>query len=127
MGGMIAMKLAVTHPDRMSRIVLGGMGWLKSGALMNSVWDKMDRTRFNVPPACARSFPKLAVTEAEIKAVKIPITMIVGDSDPCLQWYVEPLQKVRPDWPVQIIAGTGHLNCPGKPEFKSRLDAALRK
>ena len=127
MGGMIAMKLAVTHPDRVSCIVLGGMGWHKAGARMNSVWDKMDRTRFSVPPACARSFPKLAVTEAEIKAVKIPVAMIVGESDPCREWYVEPLHQVRPDWPVHIIADAGHLNCPGKPEFKSQLDAALAK
>ena len=27
MGGMIAMKLVVTHPDRVTCIVLGGMGW----------------------------------------------------------------------------------------------------
>lgn len=127
MGGMISMKLAVTHPDRVNRVVLCGMGWLKAGASMNSVWDKIDRTRFNVPPACARSFPKLAVTEAEIKAVKIPVTVLVGDTDPCREWYVEPLHQVRPDWPVHIIAGAGHLNCPTKPEFKSQLGAAMVK
>lgn len=127
MGGMIGMKLTVTHPNRVSRLVLGGMGWHQAGARMNSVWDGLDRNRFKVPPACAKSFPQLAVTEAEIKAVKIPVTMIVGDSDPCLLWYVDPLHQVRPDWPVRIIAGADHLNCIAKPEFKSQLDAALAK
>jgi pimeloyl-ACP methyl ester carboxylesterase len=127
MGAMIAMKLAVTHPDRVNCVVLGGMGWNKAGAPMNSVWDKVNRARFNVPPACARSFPKLAVTEAEIKSVKIPVAVLVGDSDPCREWYVEPLHHVRPDWPVHIIAGADHLNCPGKPEFRTQLDAALTK
>jgi pimeloyl-ACP methyl ester carboxylesterase len=127
MGGMIGMKLTVTHPGRVNQLVLGGMGWHKAGARMNSVWDKMDRNRFNVPPACAKSFPALTVTEAEIKAVKIPVTMIVGDSDPCRQWYVEPLHEVRPDWLVHIIAGAGHINCVTKPDFKTQLAAALGK
>jgi pimeloyl-ACP methyl ester carboxylesterase len=127
MGAMISMKLAITHPDRVSRVVLCGMGWLKVAAAMNSVWDKLDRTRFNVPPACARSFPKFAVTETEIKAVKIPVSIIVGDSDPVREWYVEPLHLVRPDWPVHIIADAGHLSCPGKPEFRKQLEAALGK
>jgi pimeloyl-ACP methyl ester carboxylesterase len=127
MGGMIAMKLAVTHPDRVNAVVLGGMGWLKAGTPMSSVWDKIERARFSVPPACAKSFPQLAVTEAEIKAVKIPVTVLVGENDPCRQRYVEPLQKVRPDWPVHIIAGAGHLNCVSTPDFKMQLEAALLK
>src|SRR5262245_47419701 len=34
MGGMIAMKLATMHPDRLSSVVLGGMGWHKADAPM---------------------------------------------------------------------------------------------
>jgi len=52
MGGMISMKLAVTHPERVTAVVLGGMGWLKSGALLNSVWDNVNRSKFNVPASC---------------------------------------------------------------------------
>jgi pimeloyl-ACP methyl ester carboxylesterase len=125
MGGMIGMKLTVTHPDRVSRLVLGGMGWHKAGARMNRIWDEVNKDRFLVPPACAKSFPDLAITEAEIKAVKIPVTMIVGDSDPCREWYVEPLHQVRPDWPVHIVLDAGHLNCIAKPEFKQQLETAL--
>ncbi len=127
MGGMISMKLAVTHPDRVDAVVIGGMGWLQAGAPMNSVWDQIERARFNVPPACAKSFPQLGVTEAEIKAVKIPVTILIGENDPCLRWYVEPLQKERPDWPVHIIPGAGHLNCVSMPDFKTQVEAALLK
>ena len=127
MGGMIGMKLTVTHPDRVSRLVLGGMGWHKAGARMNSIWNDVQRKRFNVPPACAHSFPSLSVTEAEIKAVKIPVEMIVGDHDPCREWYVEPLRQVRPDWPEHIIPDSGHLNCFLRPEFKAQLEKALER
>jgi pimeloyl-ACP methyl ester carboxylesterase len=125
MGAMIAMKLAVTHHERVSAVVLGGMGWLKTGAPRKSVWDKLEKPLFTVPPECPRSFPQLAVAEAELRAIKIPVTIIIGEHDPCLHWYVEPLQQIRPDWPVHIIPGADHLNCMGKPEFKSRLEAAL--
>ena len=127
MGGMIAMKLAVTHPERVNAVVVGGMGWLKAGAPMNSVWDKLERPRFNVPAACPQSFPQFGVTEAEIKAVKIPVTVLIGEDDPCRKWYAEPLLHIRPDWPVHIIPGAGHLNCISKPEFKTQLEAALSK
>ncbi len=120
MGAMIAMKLAVTHPERVSAMVLGGMGWLKTGAPRKSVWDKLEKPLFTVPPECPRSFPQLAVTEAEIEAVKTPVTVLIGEHDPCLQWYVEPLHQVRPDWPVHIIPDADHLNCITKPEFKSQ-------
>ena len=127
MGGMIAMKLAVTHPDRVSRMVLGGMGWHKADAPMNQFWNNMQKGPLGVPAACVHEFPALAVTEAEIKSVKIPVEIVVGDRDPCKRWYVEPLQKVRPEWPVHIIADAGHLNCVSKPDFKTQFEAAIEK
>jgi len=127
MGAMITMKLAVTHPERVSVAVLGGMGWLKAGAPLSSVWDKLERPLFTVPPACAKSFPQFGVTEAEIKSVKIPVTILVGEKDPCRKWYVEPLQTVRPDWPVHIIPGADHLNCVTTQGFKTQLESALGK
>jgi len=127
MGGMITMKLAITHPDRVSTAAICGMGWLKAGAALNSVWDKLERPVFTVPPACAKSFPQFAVTEAEIRSVKIPVSVVIGEEDPCRQWYVEPLRQVRPDWPVHIIPHAGHLNCTDQPEFKTQLAAALGK
>lgn len=125
MGGMIAMKLTVMHPDRVNRLVLCGMGWHKAGAPMNRFWSGVQKEKFSVPPACEHSFPDLAVTETEIKSVKVPVAVIVGDHDPCKGWYVDPLQRARPDWPVHVIHDAGHLNCPGKRQFKTELQAAL--
>ncbi len=126
MGGMITMKLLATHPERVSAAVLGGMGWHKADAPMNRFWENAGgKGRVNAPAACMHGFPALGVTEAEIKAVKVPVTIIVGDRDPCRRMYVEPLQQVRPDWPVHIIADAGHLNCILKPDFKTQLVAAL--
>ena len=126
MGGMIAMKLEATHPDRVSGIVLGGMGWLKAGARMNRFWELVNsQGPLNVPSACLHGFPALAVTEQDLNAIKVPVTIIVGDRDPCRRMYVEPLRKIRPDFPEHIIADAGHLNCVAKPDFKTQVAAAL--
>ena len=126
MGGMIAMKLAVTHPERVSTLVLGGMGWHKADAPMNRFWEIVNgQGRGSVPIACIHGFPALAVNEAEIKAIKLPVTIVVGDRDPTRRMYVEPLRAVRPDFPEHVIAGAGHLNCVAKPEFKIEVAAAL--
>jgi pimeloyl-ACP methyl ester carboxylesterase len=130
MGGSIALKLAVNHPKRVNCLVLCGMGWRKISGPLYRFWETAEGRRFkraDVPPACEKSFAELSVTETEIKAVTLPVTMIVGDSDPYRQWYVEPLHEARPDWPVYIIANATHINCPVKPDFKAQLEAALLK
>ena len=128
MGGAIALKLAANHPKRLNRLVICGMGWRKASGPLYRFWETAEGKRFkrsDVPPACENSFPELSVTEAEIKAMIIRTEMIVGDSDPYREWYVEPLHQVRPDWPVHIIANANHINCPIKPDFKVQLEAAL--
>lgn len=127
MGGMIAMKLAVTHPERVSRLVLGGMGWYNTRMAMSRFWNSIEKSGLNVPVACLHGFPAFAVTEAQIKNVNIPVEVIVGDRDPCRQLYVAPLHRVRPDWPVHVVADAGHLDCIVKPDFKTQMEAALEK
>ncbi len=48
-------------------------------------------------------------------------SIIVGDRDPVRRLYVAPLERIRPDWPIKIIDGAGHLNCIFKPQFKEEL------
>jgi len=126
MGGIIVLKLLVMHPDRVDTAVLGGMGWLEENSLLQHVWERMSPPNLGgTPPACVHGIAKLAVTRQEVQAIKTPVTIIVGDRDPCRGLYVVPLQRVRPDWLVRIILGAGHLECILKPEFKTALEAAL--
>ncbi|HVM46693.1 MAG TPA: alpha/beta hydrolase [Candidatus Acidoferrum sp.] len=127
MGGMIALKLAVLHPDRVSAVVLGGMGWLQSDTPLQHFWEAMQgRGLSHVPAACIHGIAALAVSEADLKGVRVPVTILVGERDVCRRLYVEPLAKVRPDWPVHVIPDAGHINCVGKAEFKTQLAAALK-
>jgi pimeloyl-ACP methyl ester carboxylesterase len=129
MGGLITMKLMTLHPERVQSAVLGGMGWLREGGGLQDFWRRMPERKGGpgVPYACIRTLGALAVTEAEVRAIRIPVAVVIGEVDAGKGLYVDPLQKVRPDWPVTVIDGAGHINCIFKPEFKTALKAWLDK
>lgn len=41
MGGMLALKLATLHPDRVTSVVLGGFGWYRFGAAGEDLMDRV--------------------------------------------------------------------------------------
>jgi pimeloyl-ACP methyl ester carboxylesterase len=128
LGGMVALKLAVLHPDCVRSVVLGGMGWLKADGAVQQVWERAaSREGGRAPKACIRGISKLAITENELKAVRVPVTVIVGDRDPVKRLYVEPLRAARNDWPVIEIEGAGHINCIIKKQFTEELQKALAR
>jgi len=128
MGGMIALKLAVAHPERIRGVVLGGMGWMPEGSPLQRVWESLgERKRNEENAGILKGFADFAVTADQVKALKMPIQVIVGDRDPCKRLYVEPLLAIRPDIREQIVPGAGHIICILKPEFKADVDTALAR
>jgi pimeloyl-ACP methyl ester carboxylesterase len=128
LGGIIVMKFMVDHPERVICGSLGGMGWLREGSFEQAAFERMgERNAGKTPPACVHGIARLALTEAQLKSVKPPIEVLVGDRDPCKRMYVEPLQVVRKDIPVVIIEDAGHLTCVGKPQFKTELEKWIAK
>jgi pimeloyl-ACP methyl ester carboxylesterase len=126
MGGMIAMKFIVLHPDRVKSGVLGGMGWLKSGSVLEKFWEKLPAREEGHPPtACLHGLSQLGVTEDEVRAVQAPVALVAGDHDPCRKLYIEPLLKVRPEWTLTTVEGAGHLTCIAKEAFKDAVKDAL--
>ena len=127
MGGMVALRFLADHPDRSLSSVLGGMGWLQEGSGMQQFWARVpDRDGGRTPRACVRGMAKLALTETELKEIKTPVAVIVADEDPVRRLYVEPLKKVRSDWPVVEITGAGHFTCVFKPTFIDEVARAVK-
>lgn len=118
MGGMVALKLIAEHPDRVLSGTLGGMGWLPDGGFLQKVWAHMRSVS-------SRGVSELALPEQELKAIRIPVLILVGDRDPMRRLYVVPLQKVRKDWQVIEIQGAGHLNCIFKKQFIEEIEKWL--
>ena len=131
MGGMIALKTAVLHPERVQGLLLCGMGWLQDGSTLQSFWEHIPMrerlTGGSSGSACMKGMARLAVTEAEVKALKMPAAIIVGDRDPVEKLYVFPLMQIRPDWPLTKIAAAGHITCVMKPDFRDGVVKAIAK
>ncbi len=45
LGGMVAGRLVVDHPDRVRSVLLGGMGWFRDGSGLQAIWEKMRNRR----------------------------------------------------------------------------------
>jgi hypothetical protein len=118
MGGMVALKLIAEHPDRVLSGTLGGMGWLPEDSFLQKIWAHMRSVS-------ARGVSELALTETELKSIRVPVEILVGDRDPMRQLYVVRLQKVRGDWSVVEIQNAGHLNCIFKKQFIDELEKWL--
>jgi pimeloyl-ACP methyl ester carboxylesterase len=118
MGGMVALKIIAEHPDRVISGTLGGMGWLREDSLLQKIWAHMRG------PA-RRGVSELALTPDELKAIRVPVEILVGDRDPMKKLYVEPLQSVRSDWRVIEIEGAGHLDCIFKKQFIDEIEKWL--
>ncbi|HEY7087901.1 MAG TPA: alpha/beta hydrolase [Tepidisphaeraceae bacterium] len=129
LGGIIVMKFMVEHPDRVISGMLGGMGWLREGSALQAFFERVPATRESsrTPLAVVHGISKLAITEAQLRGIKLPVEVLVGDRDPCKRLYVEPLEMVRKDWPVVEIQDAGHLNCVAKEQFKQELAKWIAK
>jgi pimeloyl-ACP methyl ester carboxylesterase len=130
MGGVIAANFIARHQDRVLSGTLGGMGWLRKGGLAQWAFGQIGKNDANAKAmtVCGRSLAKLALTEAEIKSIRVPVTILVGDDDGLIKkLYVEPLRSVRSDWPVVEIKGANHLTCIIKPQFQEEIQKWLAK
>jgi pimeloyl-ACP methyl ester carboxylesterase len=162
LGGIITLKLAATHPERLLSASVLGAGWeraqnspllkameglvrdLRRGRgirpLAAHLGPGRDRpgiihtllvwfmTRFvNDGPALAaliRALPKLAVNEAELRRIPVPVLSIVGERDP-LRPGADALQgRIRDLTPV-LIPGADHIRALWHPVFREALRAYL--
>jgi pimeloyl-ACP methyl ester carboxylesterase len=128
LGGMITVKLLTTHPDRVLSATVGGMGWVREKGrnlgLRGPVRTGADSGALTY---VVNGMGDLAVTRGELKAIKVPVEVIIGDQDPLNRATVAPLRAVRPDWPVVEIKNAGHMNCIIKKEFAEAIVAWLDK
>jgi pimeloyl-ACP methyl ester carboxylesterase len=126
MGGIITANFLAKHPDRALSGTLGGMGWLREGSPEQKIFAAGGKDGKPVG-LCFRSLAKLALTEDEIKSVRVPVTVLVGDRDFLKGGYTDRLRRVRKDWTVIDIKGADHITCILKPQFKEEIAAWLKK
>jgi len=128
LGGMIVMKMLALHPERTLSGLVGGMGWLRAGSRLQQIWERIPaREATRTPPEFIHTIGQFAVSEEDLKQIRVPVEIVVGERDPVQRLYVAPLRTVRPDWPVVPIADAGHVDCIAKPQFRTAIANWVRK
>lgn len=131
LGGMITVKFMAKHPDRVISGTVGGMGYFEKDSVLQKFWEggkgKGKDGKFGPPPVFFEGIPELAVTEKELKKIDLPVKVLIGDKDICKALYVDPLKKIRKDWPIVEIKDAGHFDCIIKPQFREEIGAWVRK
>jgi pimeloyl-ACP methyl ester carboxylesterase len=130
MGGIITANFIAKHPDRVLSGTLGGMGWHKKGGFGELGFGMIGKNDPNAKAVtiCGRSLAKLSLTEEQIKSIKVPVTVLVGDKDDLIRkLYVDPLKDARKDWPIIDIEDANHISCILKKQFKEEIHKWLTK
>jgi pimeloyl-ACP methyl ester carboxylesterase len=130
MGGITVANFLAKHPDRVLSATLGGMGWLKAGGVPQFAFGRIGKKgpHARAVALCGRSLAALALTPEQIQAIRVPVTILVGDKDELVKrLYLEPLKGVRRDWPVVEIEDANHITCILKPQFREEIAAWLKR
>jgi pimeloyl-ACP methyl ester carboxylesterase len=109
MGGVVAVRLALAHPDRISHLVLtatsGGVDVTSLGA---SDWRTSYREEY--PKAADWILSERTDLTAELHRISIPTLLLWGDADPISPVGVgRHLEQLLPRARLQVLAGGDHM------------------
>lgn len=129
MGGMIALRLAAEHPERLRSLLLGGMGWVEEGGASQRFFGRAQLGRGPAGgsvAACGAQLKDLALTAEAVAAIDLPVAIVVGERDPA-RALVNRLHEARPDWPVQLVPRVGHLACVATDALRAAIVAHVQR
>ena len=134
LGARTALQIAVEHPGRIQRLVLGGVGRNlvqpadgpdDDGTMAPHVASRFDAliaTSGNDADAlrACLSRPRPPFTAAELGTVDVPCLVVIGDDD--FAGPADPLVAALPDATLRVLPGVDHFGLPKQFAF---IDAAL--
>lgn len=118
MGGFITWKFATTHPDRVISAMPCGAAWMPPGDPLEDLANNIHSDLAKHPVlglvmdldalgALAKSFKDLAIPEAELRAVKIPVMSLKGGAEEVVLGGGD-IKAVFPAFQEIIIPGARH-------------------
>jgi len=142
MGGIIALKTAALHPDRVSGLILGAQGWASEADLadMSTSGAEVAKTATADLPEELRAavlrtgrpaftgfvqaYPALYVTPEEIDRLNMPVLAVLGSADERVR-RAEALRARRPATSVIVVPGLDHVGVLIDASFGAAVSAFL--
>jgi pimeloyl-ACP methyl ester carboxylesterase len=91
---------------------------------MEAISKRMLATNDPLALAAVMRAPQGQVTEAQIRANKVPVLALIGDLDP-LKTGVDRLDGMMPNLKIVVIPGSTHMTAASNPLFLTTLKAFL--
>lgn len=132
MGGLIALDVAAFHQERVSSLVLGGVGWPGPAVLADFRQQALAIETGGLPGREAGDAKALVallrsldvLSDAEVRRITIPVLVLVGADDRFMP-DVQRLSRAVPDTEVVVIPGANHATAMRQPGFRDALVAWL--
>ncbi len=123
MGGSMAIKLATDYPKRVKSVVIGGSGWRAPGTV--GTREANDGDASTTLDHVFDGFKEYETTADQMRALKTPVTVIVGTNDTGALSLVKQWQTITPNLPVVYIEGANHMAAAFKPSFREAIRTFL--
>jgi pimeloyl-ACP methyl ester carboxylesterase len=134
MGALVALDVAVLHPNHVLSVVLGGAGLNtpETRAEFERQADAFEQGKVEIrngqdAGALAALLRGLALlSEEEVRRITIPMAVVIGANDGFMP-NVHRLARVRPSTAVVVIPDANHATAIDRPEFARALIDILSK
>jgi pimeloyl-ACP methyl ester carboxylesterase len=133
MGALVALDVAVSSPDRVLSVVLGGTG-VHSPAARGDFERQADLLERDGPSEGRETAIALAallrslriLDDQDVRRLRVPVAALIGAQDRFMP-SVQRLSRLLPSTEVAVIPGANHATAPEHPKFAEALLAFLLK
>jgi len=118
---------ALARGESVGPLAAGLGGKREPPGVLHRLWVNLLTGYLNDPQALVamiRGLPELAVTEAELRALELPVCSIAGDRDP-LRASLDSMRGLLRDHTVRVIEDADHLTATMRPELLETLRSFL--
>ncbi len=143
MGGIVALRLAASHPERVASLSLLGQGWVQEGelqemassaaallevdtaALPEAEREGFRRNDVRALVALAVAYPELGVSARELAEMRVPLLAVVGSEDPRLA-RARALVSELPSAELVVLPGRDHETVAGDDAYAESIAGFVR-
>jgi pimeloyl-ACP methyl ester carboxylesterase len=134
MGALIALDLAVLHPNAVLSVVLAGAGLIPPETLadFSQQADGYEQGRIPAGPGGdAKALAALlrglrSLSEDDVRRIGVPVAVVIGTQDRFMS-HVQRLTRVLPNVQVTKIPNADHATLPNEPQFAEALLVILKQ
>lgn len=107
-GGIIALLLAIRHPDRIGGIIGSGVNVRPDGLKRRWLWLFRLMNRFRPDPLVTLMLTEPDISDDELRSIRCPAVITAGSRDMLRQSHMRHIAETIPGGKYLLLPGEGH-------------------